>query len=90
MTLTNEIAALREEIDKKMRSRSEKETHTGPSTEADHQGQANRNSIDALLAAVAATVEELGQDVDKFPRLSVTAGFGFGLALGFAFGRQVR
>ncbi len=90
MTLMSEIAALREEIDKKVRSRSQTETRSETSTTIDERDDARQRGVDALLAAASATVEELGQDVDKFPRVSTITAFAVGLAIGVALGRQVR
>ena len=46
--------------------------------------------IDRLIAIARDTVDELGNDVDKFPRLTALTSFGVGLTLGFALGRQTR
>lgn len=90
MTLMSEIATLREEIDKKVRSRPETETRSEPSTTIDERDDARQRGVDALLAAASATVEELGQDVDKFPPVSTITAFAVGLAIGVALGRQVQ
>lgn len=90
MTLMSEITALRAAIEKNARSAPENEAQSTPSSETPNRGEDKQNGIDALLEAVGATVEEFGQDVDKFPRLTALAAFGVGLSLGLALGSKVR
>jgi GTP1/Obg family GTP-binding protein len=89
MTLMNEITALREEIDKHARAPREAEAHSQPG-EGEEIGAAKGSGIETLLAAARATVEELEDDIEKFPQLSALAAFGIGLALGIVVGRHLR
>jgi hypothetical protein len=84
MSLKEEIAALREEIAQRSRAKTEA-SRPGATGE-----NGERHGLDAILASAASLVEELGQDVDKFPRLSAMTAFGVGLALGVVLGRQGR
>ena len=87
MSLKDEIAALREEIDRRLRAKAE----TPVSTPADSRNSKEGNEgIDAILASARSAVDELGHDIDKFPRLSAITAFGVGLTLGIALGRQAR
>lgn len=87
MSLKDEIAALREEIDRRSRARPE----APAMNPADNQnGTEDSGGIDAILASAKMAVDELGHDIDKFPRLSAITAFGVGLTLGIALGRQVR
>jgi hypothetical protein len=89
MTLMREIAALREEIDNHARAPREAEAHSEPGGD-DDMGAAKGSGIETLLAAARATVEELEEDIEKFPQLSALAAFGIGLALGIVVGRHLR
>ena len=89
MTLKDEIAALRDEIDKKMRGPAD-EPGAKRSIDSLQPETAELNGVDRLIALAKDTVEELGNDVDKFPRVTAMTTFGVGLALGFALGRQTR
>lgn len=87
MSLKEEIAALREEIDRRSPVRAE----SPAATPADNQnGSEDSGGVDAILASAKMAVDELGHDIDKFPRLSAITAFGVGLTLGIALGRQVR
>jgi hypothetical protein len=87
MSLKDEIAALREEIDRRLRA----EPEAPISAPADGRNGAEGNEgIDAILASARSAVDELGHDIDKFPRLSAITAFGVGLTLGIALGRQAR
>ena len=83
MRLSEEIAALRKELADRSNQQST------PSAKAE-EGAAADVGVQAVLASVGEIVDELGGNVDKFPRLSVIAAFGLGLALGAALGRQLR
>lgn len=87
MSLKDEIAALREEIDGRLRAK----TEPPMSAPADSRNSAEGNEgIDAILASARSAIDELGHDIDKFPRLSAMTAFGVGLTLGIALGRQTR
>jgi hypothetical protein len=83
VALKDEIAALRKEFSERPRVRPQ------PPPAADQHSESD-GGIEAILTSVSEVVDELGQDVDKFPRLSAIAAFGLGLALGAALGRQIR
>jgi hypothetical protein len=85
MSLKQEIAALREEIERRSRAK----TEAPPASATGENGERHRG-VDAILASAASAIEEVGGEVDKFPRLGAIAAFGVGLALGVILGRQVR
>ena len=87
MSLKDEIAALREEIERKLRANAEPAVR--PPADSSNSADGNEG-IDAILASARSAVDELGHDIDKFPRLSAITAFGVGLTLGIALGRQAR
>ena len=87
MSLREEIAALREEIAQRSRATPEAPPNVRASDREDGE---RHHGVDAILASASSLVEDLGQDVDKFPRLSAATAFGIGLALGVVLARQVR
>jgi hypothetical protein len=89
MSLKDEIAALRDEIDKRAGSRLSDGTNSDRKVGGSEPDIAELG-VDRLVALAKDTVEELGNDVDKFPRVAAITTFGAGFALGFALGRQTR
>lgn len=79
MTLQSEIAALKALLDERARAAKAGADAAAarPASEEEATG-----GVDALLAAVGETVEEFGQDIDRFPRLAALAAFAVGLSLG--------
>jgi hypothetical protein len=89
MTLKSEIAALREEIEKIKQQ--PPPAPTPPRTEQTVEpDQPARIGPDELIAAANSVIDELQQDIDKYPRLTAIAAFGLGLAVGVFVGRQSR
>jgi Tfp pilus assembly protein PilN len=89
MTLKAEIAALREEIEKIKQQPAPPPAPPRPEQSVE-QDQAARIGPDELLAAANSVIDELQQDIDKYPRLTAIAAFGLGLAVGIFAGRQSR
>lgn len=90
MTLMSEIAALRAAIDGNARLAPAGKGAVDPASEPLDQQSDKHVGVDAFLEAVGATLQELGQDIDKFPRLTALTVFGLGLSLGLVFGSRVR
>jgi anti-sigma factor RsiW len=89
MTLKAEIAALREEIEKIKQQPAP--PPAPPRTEQTvEQDQPSRIGPDELIAAANSVIDELREDIDKYPRLTAIAAFGLGLAVGIFAGRQSR
>jgi hypothetical protein len=93
MSLKDEIAALRAEIDGRARRPPVDEKGSSSSSVPD-QPQAGRPSdrydVETLLSLMNDTVDEFAEELDKYPRLTALAALGAGLALGILIGRQVR
>jgi hypothetical protein len=89
MTLKAEIAALREEIEKIKQQPAPPPAppRAEPTVEQDQPG---RIGPDELIAAANSVIDELREDIDKYPRLTAIAAFGLGLAVGIFAGRQSR
>lgn len=99
MTLKAEIAALREEVARL--SQQQQVQQQGPiaapppappplGDQAVDTDQPTRIGPDELIAAANSVIDELQQDIDKYPRLTAIAAFGLGLAIGIFAGRQSR
>ncbi|MGO3932431.1 hypothetical protein NP284_29485 [Rhodopseudomonas pseudopalustris] len=100
MTLRDEIAALREEVAKLSQQQQLQQQAASaappppppPSNDqaAAGEDQPTRIGPEELIAAANSVIEELQQDIDKYPRLTAIAAFGLGLAVGIFAGRQSR
>ncbi|PPB80974.1 hypothetical protein LV82_01707 [Albidovulum inexpectatum] len=92
MTLKSEIEALQAEI----RARASRarppgvkaapDHNTAPPDEAPHDAE----TIDGFLKLVGETLDEFGEEIDRYPRLAAMAALGVGLALGLLVGRATR
>lgn len=84
MPLMSEITALRASMEEHARSKSKAEAPSPKPNEPADDIAGEPTSIDTLLKTMSETIEELGQDVDAYPRLTALTGFAIGLALGMA------
>lgn len=84
MNLRSEITALRASMEEIARSNSKAEAPTSTPNEPGDGVASEPTGIDALLKTVGEIIEELGQDMDTYPRLTAVTGFAIGLALGMA------
>lgn len=93
MSLKDEIAALREAFNTRDQKTMGGEEGLGSQPSSDGQGPATApepSDIEALLEAMNSALDELSVELDRFPKLTALAAFGFGLALGVLIGRQSR
>ena len=98
MTLRDEIAALREEVAKLSHQQQLQQQAASaappppppPNDQAADADQPKGIGPDELIAAANSVIDELQQDIDKYPRLTAIAAFGLGLAVGIFAGRQSR
>jgi hypothetical protein len=93
MTLRAEIAALREEVAKLSQQQQQQAPPPPPPPPGEHSSepeQGARIGADDLIAAANSVIDELQQDIDKYPRVTAIAAFGLGLAIGIFAGRQSR
>ena len=88
MTLMDEVNALRKELENVQRKQSKKAAEAAAPAEA---GDAEREEgFAALLHAVEGVIDDFGQEVDKFPRITALTALTVGLAFGFVIGRHSR
>ena len=90
MTLKAEIAALREEIEKIKQQPAPPPAPPPRAEQTAEPEQPARIGPDELIAAANSVIDELREDIDKYPRLTAIAAFGLGLAVGVFAGRQSR
>lgn len=96
MTLKSEIETLQAEI-RARAGRAREDTRDAP-PESRNQGQGaspddatkSAGSIDEVLKLVGETLDEFGDEIDRYPRLSALTALGVGLALGLLLGRATR
>lgn len=84
MTLRSEIASLRKAIEKQESSASEVEAPVPLASVSAEDDVDKQTSFDSLLKMVGETIEDLGKDVDTYPRLMALTAFAIGLSLGVA------
>lgn len=93
MSLKDEIAALRAEIDVRARRPpvDEEGSSSSPVPDQPQAGRASdRYEVETLLSLMNDTLDEFAEELDKYPRLTALAALGVGLALGIVIGRQLR
>ena len=93
MSLKTEIAALRAEIDARARriTADEKNSSSSPvSNETPAASSRDPHDVESFLKMMNDTLDEFGEELDKYPRLSALAALGVGLSLGIVVGRQLR
>jgi hypothetical protein len=92
MSIKDEIAALRAEIAAKREksSAAAQASNTSPDRDAGVDGTSGAQSIEAFMKLFGETLDELPNELDRYPRLTAFAAFGVGLAFGAFLGRRLR
>ncbi|MDH1440512.1 hypothetical protein N5O88_09450 [Pseudomonas sp. GD03721] len=98
MSLKDEIQALGEQIAAQVGQGSKPQDQAPPQAPEAAPADAARghatgsppNEIDAFLQAAHDTLDEFGDELDRYPRLTALAALGIGLAAGVIIGHRIR
>lgn len=92
MSLMSEIQLLRAQIDAHAPRTAPPDAPAAESAAPQETVADGLRNVDAeaFLKAVQETIDEFGDELDRFPRLSALAALGVGLAVGVVIGRQIR
>ncbi len=91
MSIRDEIAALRAEIDAHARAPAPTgEPSPGLSPQGNGRPESGASEVETLLDEVNALLDDFSEELDRYPKLTALAALGVGVALGVIIGRQFR
>lgn len=93
MSLKDEITQLRAEFDAHVTSqagRARKVAEPAQDTAEAAAAAADSAQLEGLMETIGAALDDMSDEIEKFPKLTALAALGVGLALGVVIGRQLR
>lgn len=91
MSLKDEITQLRAEFDAHVTSQAERARKVAePAQDTAEAAAADSAQLEGLMETIGAALDDMSDEIEKFPKLTALAALGVGLALGVVIGRQLR
>ncbi len=91
MSLKDEITQLRAEFDAHVTSQTGRARKGAePVQDTAEAAAADSAQLEGLMETIGAALDDMSDEIEKFPKLTALAALGVGLALGVVIGRQLR
>ncbi|RBP90985.1 hypothetical protein DFO80_108109 [Rhodobacter sp. 140A] len=91
MSLKDEITQLRAEFDAHVTSQAGRARKVAEPVQDTAEAAATDSAqLEGLMETIGAALDDMSDEIEKFPKLTALAALGVGLALGVVIGRQLR